>query len=293
MTDDTLIAITEQIADWRGEDFQIQPERQQIANVLLSGGSSRNGHRYSDTALRAATPLYARKPVFLDHAANPTRPLDRSTRDLAGWIIEAQFLNGRILGTIQVLETEAGNTLLALMSSESPAVGMSHVILARKSADGTVVEQIQDVISVDAVVFPATTAGFREQQDAPDDIPDSDEQSAWITEREELLRTNAQLRAECDQLRQRIQACDAADLERAIDRELAAAELTSELVTTGLREQLRTSNTATRARLIAEHRHCLLRSRRPLPFSQARGSPDAAHKDRVLRDLVNAVKAGR
>src|SRR5690606_35903290 len=43
------------------------------------------------------------------------------------------------------------------------SVGMSHVVLAMRSADKQVVERIEEVISVDAVVFPATTVTFQEQ----------------------------------------------------------------------------------------------------------------------------------
>jgi hypothetical protein len=39
---------------------------------------------------------------------------------------------------------------------------MSHVVVVQRSADGQLVERILDVVSVDAVMFPATTT-FREE----------------------------------------------------------------------------------------------------------------------------------
>ncbi len=136
-----------------------------MRNVALTGAKSRNGYCYSEQALRGALPLYENKPVFLDHASGTRRPHERSTRDLAGSIVNVRFEENRIRGDIQALETDAGKTLLALAASDSPAVGMSHVVLAQRTADRTSVERIHDVVSVDAVVFPATAATFRESDE--------------------------------------------------------------------------------------------------------------------------------
>jgi hypothetical protein len=292
MTEHDLIAITEQIVDWRSADFAVRLDERLLSRVLLSGGASKNGHRYADSALREAAALYDRKPVFLDHAANLAKPFDRSTRDLAGWIAEASYAEGHIQGNIQLLDTEAGRTLLALMSSETPAVGMSHVILARKSADGTLVEKIHDVISVDAVVFPATTAGFREQRDGElaSDVPSEAEESLRrIGELEEEL---ARVIREREELRQRCAELSAQMLQHDIDRQLAAADLDDELVTATLREKLRTTpDAAARSRLIAEHRQFLLRCRQRAPCSRARAVE--TREDPVLKQIVRAVKGSR
>ncbi len=287
-----LVALTEQIADWRSADFAVCVEERLLSRVLLSGGASKNGHRYANAALREAAALYDRKPVFLDHAANLAKPFDRSARDLAGWIAEASYADGRIEGNIQLLDTEAGRTLLALMSSETPAVGMSHVILARKSADGTLVETIHDVISVDAVVFPATTAGFREQMggELDGDVESERDESARRVEelKEELtsvIREREELRTRCDELSADI-------LRHDIDRQLASAELDEHLITPILRETLRTApDAATRSRLIAEHRQFLSRCRQRAPCSRARSA--ASREDPILKQIVRAVKGHR
>lgn len=154
--------LTEHIDDWRAADVAVDFDRRRVTNIVLSGGVSRNGHRYTEEALRQAAPLYDKKPVFLDHAANPARPFDRSTRDLVGTVLEPRFEGGRIRGDIQVLDTEAGRTFLALIEANHPAIGMSHVVLAQRGSEPNVVERIHDVVSVDAVAFPATTSSFRE-----------------------------------------------------------------------------------------------------------------------------------
>lgn len=159
--------LVEQVRDWRTAEVCIDAERRLVSNIALAGAQSRNGYRYTEPALRAAVPLYEQKPVFLDHAPNLTRPQERSTRDLVGHIVNPRYEGGRIRADVRVLETEAGRTFLALAESLSPAVGMSHVVLAERSADRTRVERIHEVVSVDAVVFPATAATFRESDGRP------------------------------------------------------------------------------------------------------------------------------
>ena len=162
--DSNLSQLTEHIRDWRSSDAIVDRENRALRSIALTGLESVNGYRYSRRALRDALPLYEGKPVFLDHARNLARPFERSTRDLVGTVVNARFENGRVRGDIQALDTEAGKTFLALAESKSSAVGMSHVVLARRNAENTVVESVEEVVSVDAVVFPATSSTFREQR---------------------------------------------------------------------------------------------------------------------------------
>jgi len=153
--------LTERLSDWH-RDLAVDSSARLVKNVALVGSESRNGHRYTEAALRDAIPLYDHKPVFLDHSADRTRPRERSTRDLVGTIVAPRYENGRIRGDIRVLDTESGRTFLALAASNAPGVGMSHVVLARRGGEGHFVESIEDVVSVDAVINPATTTTFSE-----------------------------------------------------------------------------------------------------------------------------------
>ncbi|GAB4159732.1 MAG: hypothetical protein Tsb009_37030 [Planctomycetaceae bacterium] len=159
----SLQQLVEHISDWNTGNVKIDESQRLVRNVALAGLKSKNGYRYSEQALRDAIQLYEGKPVFLDHAHNQSRPYERSTRDLVGSVINTRFEAGRVRSDIKVLDTESGRTFLALVTASNPAVGMSHVVLARRSPDQTVVESIHEVVSVDAVVFPATTTTFREQ----------------------------------------------------------------------------------------------------------------------------------
>ncbi len=161
----TAERLTERIGDWR-EDSRVDREGRVVRNVALAGRHSRNGYSYTDQALQEAVGLYEGRPVFLDHAASGTRPLERSARDLVGSITNARYAGERIRGDIEVLDTESGRTFLALAEGNAAAVGMSHVVLAVRGDDKRTVERIEEVISVDAVVFPATTVTLREGESA-------------------------------------------------------------------------------------------------------------------------------
>ncbi len=153
--------LTEHVADWRSA-IVVEQATRTIRNVALAGPESKNGYRYSERSLKEAASLYENVPVFLDHPASPQRPRDRSARDLAGSVTNARYEAGRLRGDLKTLDTEAGRTLLALAEADGPGVGMSHVVLAERSRDGATVERIVEVVSVDAVAFPATTSTFRE-----------------------------------------------------------------------------------------------------------------------------------
>lgn len=171
------ITLTERVVDWRSE-LRLDRHARLVQNVALAGRDSRNGYHYTEAALRTALPLYDHKPVFLDHARDRSHPRDRSTRDLVGSIVNPRYEDGRIRGDIHVLDTDSGRTFLALIEADAPGVGMSHVVLARRSADGQSVEAIEDVVSVDAVVNPATTTTFRESSQPDSSEADPSENAA-------------------------------------------------------------------------------------------------------------------
>lgn len=162
--------LREQVSDWKQLAEFDQPARL-LRNIALSGCESKNGYRYSETALKLASRLYDQKPVFLDHADKRSEQAARSTRDLVGSIVNPRFEEGRLRGDVRVLDTESGRTFLALVEGNTPGVGMSHVVLAQRSVDGATVERIEDVISVDVVVRPATTSTFRESDENPPERP--------------------------------------------------------------------------------------------------------------------------
>ena len=196
--------IVEQIREIGTPQFRIDREQRMVWNVALAGAVSKNGYRYSEESLRGAVGLYAGKPVLLDHASPGSRPQERSARDMAGTIVEARYEEGRVRGDIRILETEAGETLLALLEGSLPSVGMSHVVLVERSKDATLVERIVDVVSVDVVVFPATTT-FSESACGGCE-PGTGPAESWRDERELLVRERAVLEAELRGLAAQLEA---------------------------------------------------------------------------------------
>ena len=246
------IRLTERCDDWN-RHLDIDASNRMVRNVALSGIESRNGYRYAAEALQQAVALYADKPVFLDHAPDPARPRERSTRDLVGSIVNPRFEETRIRGDIKVLETDSGQTFLKLIEAQTPGVGMSHVVLAERSRDGKRVDAIKDVISVDAVVNPATTTTFRESLDDRHETSDGDAQlqaeiSALTTEREQLRQELAELK---DQLCQHEQ-------QRAVETLLQESQLPLEAVSESFLRQLREASGEQLRRELIQDRQALL-----------------------------------
>lgn len=233
----TPITITERFAHWNA-GLSVDRQQRMISNVALAGTQSRNGYAYTTQALRDAVPLYENKPVFLDHPADRNKAKDRSTRDLAGSITNVRFEDERIRGDIRVLESEAGQLLLALADQPTPGIGMSHVVVAERSADGKTVERIHDVLSVDAVTNPATTTTFRESASfaptRPAAPPDDDLQllrGELATLREERRRIEEKFTGianQLEELRGKLQVQHLIDTSN-LPREAITAELRLQL----------------------------------------------------------------
>lgn len=275
--------ITERIADWRTDRVVVDRQLRLVSNVALTGAKSRNGYEYTDAALHDAVSLYENKPVFLDHATDGRRPQSRSTRDLVGSIINPRFERGRIRGDIRVLDTESGRTFLTLAEDETPHVGMSHVVMAVRSRNGKSVERIEEVISVDAVVFPATTETFHESH-------------ARFTEEflDRLESENERLTNECETLKHEL--LRQAEIDR-VNRLLRESSLPSYAVSEGFREQLMESADDTQRRtLIAERQALIDASRRVAPVSRERTTHDKATvhgQGTVDQQFVSMVRAAK
>jgi hypothetical protein len=303
--------LIERYADWHN-GAAVEPQQRLVRNVALAGRESKNGYAYSEAALQGAVALYEHKPVFLDHAADKSRPQERSTRDLVGSIVNPRFEAGRIRGDIRVLETESGRTFLALAESDAPGVGMSHVVLAERNGDGAIVEKIHDVISVDAVVGPATTRTFRESVDVEGTSKSRRSETGesavgqeldglgrppYGEEEIELLQEQiSALKAERDELRMRLDRLEAEAQTRAsqaqVERLLAEAQLPDFAVTAPFMEQLATAaDDAARRVLIGERSTLVRRAAQSRPNSAERATDQDRRNSNA--EFVAAIRAGR
>ena len=314
----TPSTLTEHVADWHA-GLSVDRTNRTVRNVALTGTDSRNGYRYTEQALRSAADLYQGKPVFLDHAIDKSRPHERSTRDLVGTIVNSRFESGRIRGDIHVLDTDSGKTFLALTESDAPGVGMSHVVLAQRAAADGVVDRIHDVVSVDAVVFPATTRTFRESlADSADSVdldgeesdPNKSSDSAIDRPAEAVRPTETEAQTQDPRLRERLQQliCErdelVSQLQRVREREEAQAReatLDRQLQTSGLpgyalsgefRQQLLLADERTRSALLADRLLLIDAAARQHPSSHERSnSTRLVDSDQAFLATIKRSKA--
>jgi len=137
--------------------------------VLLAAGPA-NGLLFGGQALANAAPLFAGRPVYVDHALplEATRPGGRSVRDLAGRIVSARWDGraGLLRGRVALLPGALWLAELARSLGDADWFGLSADLwLERERAaapPGTAlpVRRIVHVNSVDVVVNPAAGGRF-------------------------------------------------------------------------------------------------------------------------------------
>lgn len=215
-----------------------------LHGVKLLGTTSKNGRQYRESALREAARLYEGAKVNVNHPkGSPLAP--RDYQDRLGVIHGVEFRPGEgLFANLHFNPKHALSEQLVWDAEHQPSsVGLSHNVLARTSrnADGTTVEAITRVQSVDLVADPATTQGLFEQTD---DEPDTDPQPPhdrqpidlqWDALTVEHLRLHRpdlvrelthDLQEQLDRQRQRL---DELSTERAVaERRQRALELLSE-----------------------------------------------------------------
>ena len=299
--------LTERIADWRPPAAGVDPAAGIVRGVALCGTESRNGYRYPEAVLAAAAPLYEGVPVFLDHAG-PDRPGEprrgRSARDAAGRVTNPHFDRGRLRGDVTTLDTEAGRTFLALAAGDAPGVGMSHVVLAERTPDGAEVTAIREVLSVDAVTFPATVRRLLEGERDRGSQRESETPCPGDKCLSGLRAELAEARAEADRLRGELAGFAAADAT------VEAAGLPDWAATPAFRRALAAAPTDAARRDLADDRRAVLDRLRVAgpagrfgsaavreavgfpagPVSRAR--PAGGGPDRTAALLAAAVRAG-
>jgi hypothetical protein len=139
-----------------------------IEDVLLCGPKSRNRRRYLKKAFEGErVKRYNGRPVYINHTDGRSK---RIYQDLIGVVENAHHNDaGLPVGNVRVNpEKPYGRALLWDAKNNPTACGMSHVADCEtvKAADGwDDVTEVVHVESVDFVVDPATTNGFREQRE--------------------------------------------------------------------------------------------------------------------------------
>ncbi|GAB4134387.1 hypothetical protein [Thermopirellula anaerolimosa] len=147
-----------------------------IRGVKVLGFYSKNGREYPPDTLRRAVPLYENARVNINHPSRPGEP--RDYRDRLGEICGVRFQEGS--GLFADLRFNPKHELaqrLVWDAEHAPRnLGLSHNVLAKVRREGarTVVEEIEQVLSVDVVADPAGTQGLFESQ-GPDEAAKGEE----------------------------------------------------------------------------------------------------------------------
>ncbi len=213
-----------EFVDSRGLELRIDREQGVLRGVKLLGLDSRNGRKYSPTALDAAKGLYEGARVNVNHPK--THPLaSRDYQDRLGLVRNIALRPAAgLFGDFHFNPKHALAEQLLWDAQHAPEnVGFSHNVQARtvRQGDETLVEAILKVHSVDLVADPATTCGLFEQSQAAG-ASERGKPSLGVLTLEELRRVRpdllreieAQTGAELGRLRRRVDELEALEAVR-------------------------------------------------------------------------------
>lgn len=146
---------------WSTES-QVDESTGVIKNVPLCGNVSKNGYKIPSTAFRDVKALYEGKPVCINHSAQAVK--GRGLEEMAGVVRNARMQEGKPYGDIHTEGCAKRTLLLDAAKAHLPNVGLSHTARYRWGTRAKEsVAEVEEVFTVDAVLFPATTKNFQER----------------------------------------------------------------------------------------------------------------------------------
>jgi len=147
-----------------------------IRGVVLLGAESRNNRIYTPECMKKAVGLYENVQGFVNH---PTKAEEkegiRDVMKLAGKYVNVRYEGGKVRGDFHGLGGDVvAKKFVAVAESMPEIAGLSHCASGqiRKEGKVEIVENIDEVYSVDLVANPATTNGMFENEN-----PEEGEQS--------------------------------------------------------------------------------------------------------------------
>lgn len=162
-----------------GQPLSVDRESGVIRNVKILGLESKNGNRYTTSAIRKAVPMYEGKSVYVDHPEKSKTAVPRSLRDKVGQIRGVKVQEDGLFADFHYNPKHELAEQIVWDATNAPnTFGFSHNALGDGRNDGGkfLVEEIKQVRSVDLVSEPATTKGLYEGEIA-DEIEDQERES--------------------------------------------------------------------------------------------------------------------
>lgn len=176
-----------------------------IPGVLLCGPESKNGRKYRPESFGGVDKVaeaYEGKPVYYNHENDQQRARNRDVQQIAGVVKSARWVEGKgVVGSIHVLDEN--ERLMKLYRLRAKGIGMSHTVMAEVDSKSKVA-RVQEVISVDVVVNPATTQTFVEQEISMEDSL-ATELSTVRSEREGFKAERDKLQAQLTEAQQKLE----------------------------------------------------------------------------------------
>lgn len=160
---------------FEGATFSEDNGNRTIQNVVFLGAESAHGYTYKQEAMAKAVGLYNGVRCFINHPnAEEEKSGRRDLMKMAGMTRDARHEDGKIKGSMVLLDDQYGRKFWNIAHSMPTVAGCSHV------ADGSMVEEggkkfvddISEVVSVDLVVQGATTKNVFESIDERKDDMD-------------------------------------------------------------------------------------------------------------------------
>ncbi len=164
-----------------------------IRGVKILGFKSRNGRRYLREAVAKAVPMYEGRGVNIDHRKPNEQISERSMRDNFGELRNVHLREDGLYGDLHYLVSHAEADTVAERAEKFPnQIGMSHDAAGQTLREGNevVVESIDEVISVDLVLYPATTDGLFESEGFK--MPEPEEKDKVVVAEQDVVATPAQ-----------------------------------------------------------------------------------------------------
>jgi hypothetical protein len=145
--------------------MKVDRDKGVIRDVLVLGLKSRNGRDYSPQALKKAAALYESKVVNVGHPPRSEPGKERTFDERFGWLDNIRESSDGLRGDLNYLKSDPRAEKFCEAAERNPSMfGLSHNAEGRtvRHGDKLLVEEIEQVRSVDIVSDPATTRSLFE-----------------------------------------------------------------------------------------------------------------------------------
>jgi hypothetical protein len=302
----------QEYTDFRGSLLKVDREGGVIRRVKILGSESANGRTYPAATIVKAANLYEGVKVNLNHPDDsPSTP--RRYEDRLGALHDVTVAGDGLYADLRFNPKHPVTEQLLWDAEHAPEnVGLSHNVraaISKKPGGKVVVEEINQVLSVDLVADPATTKGLfeshhRQEEETPMELtleslqkehPDlvKEIQEAVIKQQGDADKVAA-LEAENKTLKAKLDEHEAKERQAAeqgkVDKLIEESKLPDRLVTDTFRRTLLEAGDEERTALIEDRQAIAKEIPEQRPTSRER-TPGGQHKATDYTGFLEAAKS--